>query len=134
MAQEKLFYVGIKGLIKNIDGKYLLLKSSLRNHTIDTKPYWDIPGGRIEEGSDAVTTLKREIEEETGITEIQNSEFFTAVISNHQIPLSDSQKAGLVLMIYTVNIPEDYPIVLSDEHTDYEWVERAIAAKRHSNK
>jgi 8-oxo-dGTP pyrophosphatase MutT (NUDIX family) len=134
MANEKLFYVGIKGLIKNKDGKYLLLKSSLRNHTVDTKPYWDIPGGRVEEGNDVLTTLQREIEEETGITEIINHEFFSAVISHHQIPIDESRKAGLVLMVYIVEIPEDSVITLSDEHTDFDWVEPTIAAQRLGNK
>ncbi len=134
MSKEKLFYVGIKGLIRNRNEQYLLLKSSLRNHTINTKVYWDIPGGRIEEGADALQTLQREIEEETGINEIKDPEFFAALISHHQIPIDDNRKAGLVLMIYTVGIPEGAEITLSDEHTDYEWVDAVVAAERLANK
>jgi 8-oxo-dGTP pyrophosphatase MutT (NUDIX family) len=134
MSKEKLFFVGIKGLIRNSAGQYLLLKASVRNHTVNTKPYWDIPGGRIEEGADALTTLQREIEEETGITVIRNAQFLTAVISHHQIPLDNGTTAGLVLMVYTVEIEEGTAINLSPEHTDYEWVDSTVAAERLSNK
>lgn len=130
MAKEKLFYVGIKGLIRDKQSKLLVMKSSLLGHRIDTEPYWDIPGGRIEEGGDVIGTLKREIEEETGITDIDNIEFFTAVVSHHEIPLDDERRAGLVLMVYTVEIPEKSTIILSPEHTEYEWVDDEEAARR----
>ncbi len=135
MANERLFYVGVKGLIKNREGKILLLKADVHNHSRGTKVYWDIPGGRIDEDSDVLTTLQREIEEETGITELSNIEFFTAVVSHHQIPLEGSRTAGLVLMIYTVEVPEDSKIVLNpEEHTEHEWVETNEAATRLANK
>lgn len=134
MANEKLFFVGVKGLIQNKEGQILLLKSSLRDHGAGVKVYWDIPGGRIEEGHNATSTLKREIEEETGIKTLKKVKFITSVISNHQIPLSQSKKAGLVLMVYKVEIPAKSKIIISPEHTEYEWVNPARAAKRLSNK
>lgn len=134
MSKEKLFYVGIKALIRNGEGKFLLLKASTRNHSVNTDPYWDIPGGRIEEGAGALETLRREIEEETGINRIQDPEFFTAVISHHQIPFENSRTAGLVLMVYTAQIPPGSSIKLSLEHTAYEWVDGREAAIRLSNK
>lgn len=134
MAQAKLFYVGIKALIRNSEGKILVLKSSLRGHVENTKVYWDIPGGRIDEGDGVEETLLREIEEETGVTEVSNIEFFTAVVSNHQIPIENNRKAGLVLMVYTAEIPSDSKIQISPEHTEYAWVDKADAAKLLSNK
>jgi 8-oxo-dGTP diphosphatase len=65
----KMFNVGIKGLIENSEGKVLVLKSSLKGHRIPTEAYWDIPGGRIEEGENVLDVLKREVEEELGIKE-----------------------------------------------------------------
>lgn len=59
--------VGVKGLIKNTDGLYLILRRQ--------KPYqgedflrWDIPGGRINPGETLKQALAREIQEETGLT------------------------------------------------------------------
>jgi 8-oxo-dGTP pyrophosphatase MutT (NUDIX family) len=130
----KLFNVGIKGLIENTEGKILVLKSSLKGHKLPTEAYWDIPGGRIEEGEHVLEVLRREIEEEIGIKEFQKeAEFFHAVISNHKIPFED-KILGLVLMVYKVQIPKNSKINLSDEHVAYEWVDKAEAAKRLANK
>ena len=134
MSKEKLFYVGVKALVQNDQGEILVLKSSLRNHSAGVVIYWDIPGGRIEEGGNALDTLKREMEEETGIKEISEVKFKTVVISHHEIPIDESRNAGLVLMLYTVKISPDAEIILSDEHTEYGWVEPGVAAERLANK
>lgn len=133
MANEKLFYIGVKGLIENKDGELLLLKADASKHRKNTEPYWDIPGGRISEGQSVIDTLRREIEEETGITELAGHEFLTAVVSNHEIPLNEKM-LGLALMVYRVKIPAASTITLSDEHTDYEWVSRTEAKKRLAHK
>jgi 8-oxo-dGTP diphosphatase len=134
MADTKLFNVGIKGLIEDLEGKVLLLKADISNHRAVTEPYWDIPGGRIEEGQNVLEVLKREIEEETGVKELKSeAEFFHAVVSNHEIPFEDKM-LGLILMIYKVKIPENSKIRLSKEHIDYEWVDKKEAAKRLSHK
>ncbi len=125
---EKLFQVGIKALIENDEGRILLLDSG-DWHLKHQKRHWDIPGGRIQEGHSALYTLKREIEEETGIKTIIESEFFTAVVSNFNIPVG-GQKIGLILMVYKVKIPKNSKIILSEEHTGYEWVSRKMAAAR----
>lgn len=132
MANEKLFQVGVKALIQNNSGKILLLHAPgwAKNNTL---PHWDIPGGRIQEGQTIEEALKREVEEEIGVKDIISSEFFTAVVSKHQIPLDD-KTLGLILMIYRVQIPKDSKLVLSDEHTGYEWVDEQGASKRLSNK
>lgn len=135
MAKAKLFFVGIKALIEDDDGKLLVLKADVTKHRGNTTPYWDIPGGRIDEGEDdIVATLKREIEEETGVTEVLSVDFYTAVISNHQIPYEEGKTAGLVLMVYKARIPADAPIRISKEHVAYEWVDRREANERLSNK
>ncbi|MDO8591870.1 MAG: NUDIX domain-containing protein [bacterium] len=132
MANEKLFWVGIKALIENKESKVLLLHSpGWKQKNIEA--HWDIPGGRIEQGQSAKEALKREVQEETGVTNIENSEFFNAVISNHEIDL-EGRAIGLVLMIYKVKISEDSQIKLSDEHTSYEWVDKKEAAKRLAHK
>jgi 8-oxo-dGTP pyrophosphatase MutT (NUDIX family) len=135
MAQAKLFFVGIKALIENPKGKILLLKADVTKHRGNIEPYWDIPGGRIDDGEDNVLeTLKREVREETSVNEVTDHTFVTAVISNHQIPLEGDKKAGLVLMVYKVAIPEGSEIEISKEHVAYEWVSRAEAKQRLAHK
>ena len=80
---EDLFQLGIKALIVNSEGHILLLKVNkemLKGFSGD--PYWDIPGGRIHRGSTIEETLKREVKEETGITNITNTTPLAMVLSN----------------------------------------------------
>jgi 8-oxo-dGTP diphosphatase len=126
---EKLFHVGVKALIVNEDDKVLVLNVNTASFKEDT-PHWDIPGGRIQEGQTALEALQREVQEETGIDQIEKTEYLAGVISNIEIPVSDTEKVGLVLVVYRVVIPPNSSIRLSDEHTGYEWVSRAEAAER----
>jgi mutator protein MutT len=134
MAEEKKFHVGVKGMVEDEQGRVLLMKEDVRNHSIPTTEYWDFPGGRMNEGETVTQTLMREIEEETGITKVHNPKFVTAVISNHEIKLKNGEIVGLVLMVYEVIIDPKTKIKLSHEHLDYEWVGRAEAKKRLSHK
>ncbi len=129
MTNEKLFQVGIKALITNGEGKILVLDSGEWHLKHQTR-HWDIPGGRIQEGHSVLETLQREVEEETGIKKISNPEFFTAVVSNFKDVPIDGHMVGLLLMVYKVIIPENSKIVLSNEHSGYEWVDKKEAAKR----
>ena len=137
MANEQVFHLGIKGLIRNPERKILLLKI---NQAI-LKPdnygeYWDIPGGRIQDGYSIEETLHREIEEETGITDISDISFLTSVVANIRIPVDDEgSEVGLVLYLYSVSTDtKDSEITLSEEHTEFGWFEPAEAAKRLSVK
>jgi 8-oxo-dGTP diphosphatase len=129
MAREKLFQVGIKALITDKEGKILLLDSGDWHHK-HQKRHWDIPGGRIKEGSNVLETLQREVQEETGVKKIINPEFFTAIESNFKDMPIGGHMVGLLLMVYRLTIPENSKINLSEEHSGYEWVEPKEAAKR----
>ncbi|MCX6717372.1 MAG: NUDIX hydrolase [Candidatus Taylorbacteria bacterium] len=58
--------VGVKILLKNKEGKYLLLKRSILKYP-EVKSRWDIVGGRINAGVSLIENLKREIFEETNL-------------------------------------------------------------------
>lgn len=58
--------VGVKILLKNKAGKYLLLRRSEKKYP-DISNRWDIVGGRIDPGKPLLENLKREVEEETGL-------------------------------------------------------------------
>lgn len=121
---HKLFHVGIKGLIFNKSGQLLLLKTIAWK---DIPAYWDLPGGRIEDNQTVEEALRREIKEEVGVNQISDASFVSSCISNIEIPVSDTEKVGLVLMAYKVTIPEESVITLSDEHTAYKWTDLAAA-------
>ena len=56
--------VGVKILLSNEEGQYLLLHRSEKKYP-GIKDGWDIPGGRINPGSSLLENLKREVKEET---------------------------------------------------------------------
>jgi cell division protein FtsX len=58
----------------------------------------------------------------------------TQVKSNFDIPLSDTERVGLVLMVYTMTLPADSTIKISEEHTEYVWVPKQEAARRLGHK
>lgn len=60
--------VGVKVLLKNSEGKFLLLERSIEKYPdVPEGQRWDIVGGRIEAGSALLKNLEREIMEETGL-------------------------------------------------------------------
>lgn len=125
--KEKLFFVGVKDLIEK-DGKILLFQADTTKHLAATDAYWDIPGGRIEHGASERDTLLREIQEETGLNiEGSEPEYLDTTISNHEILISASENAGLVLRIWRIDIGDE-AITLSSEHTDYDWFSPGDAA------
>ena len=132
MSKEKLFHVGTKAIIENEEGKILLLHVGERPGLVN-KNYWDIPGGRIQEGQTVTDTLKREIKEETGIAGIGKADYLGGFISHHEYE-QGGQNFGLVLVVYKVNVLNVESIALSEEHTDYEWVDKKEAAERLSHK
>jgi len=68
---------GVKALLKNKEGQYLMLRRSLEKYP-DIKGRWDIVGGRIEPGSILVDNLKREIKEETNLNLVGQPQLIAA--------------------------------------------------------
>jgi len=66
MAQDIVLQVGVKILLQNSSGKYLLLHRSVKKYP-DTNGRWDIVGGRINPGTPLLNNLRREVKEETDL-------------------------------------------------------------------
>lgn len=64
---EIILQVGVKILLRNQEGKYLLLRRSLEKYP-EIKGRWDIVGGRIDAGKTLKENLIREMAEETGLS------------------------------------------------------------------
>ncbi len=126
---EDIFHLGIKALIVNAEGKLLLLRVDPKKLIGDGIPaYWDIPGGRIQKDASPEDTLRREVEEETGITDLQSIQPFSMVLSNIRIPAGPSD-FGLVLASYVCRVNEPADVRLSEEHTEYGWYTMEEAAE-----
>lgn len=106
--------VGVKVLLQNKQGQYLILKRSNRKYP-GMNGVWDIPGGRIDPGTPLLENLKREIKEETGLE--LNGE--VDLVKAQDIFSQDN--THIVRLTYTGFI-EGEPEIDPNEHDQYKWV------------
>ena len=121
---EQLFQIGIKAIIRNDENQILLLKN---------KDYWDIPGGRIDQGEDIETTLLRELNEEIGVNHIAQKQLWDVVKSVKQLPYGNMM-TSLMLIVYRVQLPADQIPHSCEPGTTLHWVNSEEAANRLKNK
>ena len=105
--------VGVKVLLKNPEGKYLLIRRSDDKYQSVTNK-WDIPGGRINAGATLLDNLAREVMEETGL--VMNSA--SRIIGAQDI--FDTANDRHIVRVTYVGTADGEPH-LSEEHTDYQW-------------
>ena len=72
-----ILQVGVKALLKNYDGKYLLLHRNPEMYP-GVSQLWDLVGGRINPGKSLLENLAREINEETGLKLVQKPKLIAA--------------------------------------------------------
>ena len=104
--------VGVKALLKNSEGKYLLLRRNPEKYP-EIGAKWDIPGGRIDPGSTLIDNLKREVKEETGLNldktpKLVGAQDILKVSGRHVVRLT-----------YVGEIEGD--VKLDDESLEYKW-------------
>ncbi len=106
--------VGVKALLKNKEGKYLLLKKSKKKYP-KMLGYWDMPGGRIEPGTPLLENLKREIKEECQLELREEPQIIAAQDILHM------PGKHVVRLTFLGSIDGD-PVVDSSEIEDYKWL------------
>ena len=75
--QEIKLQVGVKVLLKNPEGKYLLMRSNPEKYP-EKGAKWDIVGGRIDPGTSLFENLKREVLEEASLDLINEPKLMAA--------------------------------------------------------
>ncbi len=118
MSNEDCFHLGAKALIRNAEGLLLLLTaapSRVISHT-----HYDLPGGRLQKGEDEIKALKREVQEECGITSLINIKSILKALSPLRLPVGESD-VGLIFSFYLCDIDPNQSITLSHEHISYDW-------------
>jgi len=110
---DKKFGVAVKAMIRNEEGKYLVLYKS-ETEEINPKEI-DIPGGRMESGESVEESLKREVREEAGINiEVEKpSRVWSLVKENLHL-------VGITFLAKYVS----GEVKLSGEHTTHEWIDK----------
>ena len=108
------------GILKYKD-KYLVVK---RSEDDDFMPgAWEFPGGNINPGETIEDGLRRELKEEIGFY-LYNEE--KKVINySEEIKQKKGKITHVIELDFLINcINDNFPIKLSDEHYDYQWVEK----------
>ena len=105
--------VGVKILLKNQDGKYLLLRRSPKKYP-EAALQWDIVGGRINPGSTLLENLEREIKEEINL-DLNGA---PKLIAAQDILRSPGKH--VVRLTYVGRANGD-PKLNGDEHADFGW-------------
>jgi 8-oxo-dGTP diphosphatase len=109
--------VGVKALIKQ-NGKYLVVQRD-QTTPVNPKPYWTIPGGRLNPGEPFEQALAREIKEETGLIMMGVPKILYAqdIIRNdlntHIVRLTFEVSAEGTVILDSNNV---------HEHLEYKWV------------
>jgi len=103
------FEVAVKSVII-YDRKVLLVRRSNDNE-------WECPGGTMEFGEDLHTTLRREIEEETGLNDIDIGKLLYAITFTYN---PETQYVGLMYLSHA----KSDKVKISNEHIDFKWVNK----------
>lgn len=129
MSREDVFHLGVKALIRNHEGAILLMQVNPAKLHGEHRDYWDLPGGRVQSGDSIIDTLKREVSEETGISDVSDIQPINMVLSNIRIPVENNASVGLILSIYSCTVTDDTSITLSEEHIASAWFSATKAAE-----
>lgn len=96
---------------------YLLLHYPCGART--KKDYWDLPKGHIEKGEKLEETVKREVEEETGLKDIKFVEGFKETIK--YFFKWDGKNVMKFVTFYLAETREK-EVKISDEHIGFKWL------------
>jgi len=119
----KTLHAGGFILARIVDGKphYLLLRSTRHGG-------WGFPKGHADPGEDDLATARRETLEETGIGDVAVVEGF-AHRSEYDVR-SGKRGAYHKVVTYFLGTTGQAAPLLSDEHTEADWLEFATALQR----
>ena len=104
--------VGVKVLLKNKEGKYLLVRRSSKMYP-EVGATWDLVGGRIDVGTFLKENLAREVKEEIGLT-LKKESTIVAAQDILKIP-----GRHVVRLTYQGEI--DGEPTLNEENTEFHW-------------
>ncbi|MHA1171424.1 MAG: NUDIX domain-containing protein [Candidatus Heimdallarchaeota archaeon] len=110
----------VAAILENPEGEILLIKRAPDNPPVNV---WDVVGGAVEQFEDPFDGLKREIEEETGITDFEIVKALDVFHGLREKPKLDM--IGLTFWCKT----KTREVVLSDEHVEFKWLKPDNALK-----
>jgi len=111
---ENKLQVGVKILLKNKVGKFLLVGRSKEKYPDKENP-WDIVGGRINQDENLLTALSREIKEEVGLELVAEP----SLVAAQDIFRDDG--VHIVRLTYLGEAEGEVKLDLA-ENSEYQWL------------
>ena len=113
----KLF-VATKAFIES-NGKVLILRESSTYSDGTNASRFDVPGGRLEPGQHFLDSLRREIEEETGLVSVKVGK---PLFVNEWRPKKGNEEWQIVGIFFLCQSSSS-DIRLSQDHDHHEWID-----------
>ena len=110
------------GVVYNIDNHKMIF---LLLHYFSG--HWDFPKGNKERGETHIDTIRREIKEETGISDVTLIDGFEKEISYNY---TRDNRLISKKVLYRLARTHSKDVVLSSEHSNFEWDPYELALKR----
>lgn len=107
---DYLYRVSIKGLIRNPDGKVLVVKEAGRT-------WWDLTGGGMDHGENIKSALAREMHEEVGLT----GDFTYKVIAVDNPGFLSHANVWQLRLIFEV-VPETLPAETGNDADEIHYI------------
>lgn len=111
---HKLHIVAVTAVIRNDEGKYLLLKRSDRE--IAYPGMYAFPGGKVENNESPGEALVKEVREEAGLDLLPGK----ILLEDGSFIRPDGQTVKV--FIYLCQAKDTSKVAISDDFTDYKWV------------
>lgn len=101
--------VAVKAVIQNGEGKFLIMREGDR---------WQAVGGRLDKGEKLEEGLRREVLEETGITDLEVGK---VIHVDEWFAKPEGQLKHIVALFFSCKA-DPQEVILSDEHQEFAWV------------
>jgi len=102
--------VAVKAIIKNAEGKFLIAREGERWHAV---------GGRLEKGEKLEDGLRREIQEETSISDLE----IGRVVHVDEWFAKPEGELKHIVALFFICFSKTTAVALSNEHQEYAWVD-----------
>jgi len=106
-------------IFRRDDNKIYYLLLNYPYNAKDKEEYWDLPKGHIEKGEKPEDTVKREVEEETALKDI---EFINGFKETIKYFFKWENKNILKFVIFYLAETKTRDIIISGEHIGYKWL------------
>ncbi len=109
------FQIEVKALLRNQEGKILLLKHR-------PSDLWEVPGGSYFKGDSLLGSLRRDLLEQINFNSY-NLEFqsFGLYLTEQRIEVRVDDDVGVIFAFFMTELHSDFVPVLNDSFIEYEW-------------